>query len=136
MNGSHLIPCLRYRDAPKAIEWLCSTFGLERHLVVEDGGVVHHAQLVLGSSMIMLGSVAKGGVYDELMRQPDQVGGNTQSIYLVVPDPDAVYAKAQKAGARIVMQIKDEDYGGRDFGCLDPEGHLWNIGSYDPWKDG
>jgi hypothetical protein len=28
---------------------------------------------------------------------------------------------------------RDEDYGGRVFSCRDPEGHLWNIGSYDPW---
>ena len=31
------------------------------------------------------------------------------------------------------MEIKDEDYGGRGFSCFDPEGHLWNFGSYDPW---
>ena len=134
MNGSQLIPCMRYVDAPKAIEWLCSTFGFERQLVVEEGGVVHHAQLALGRSMIMLGSVSKQNVYGELMRQPAEAGGNTQSVYLISSDPDALYAKAQKAGARIVMEIKDEDYGGRGFGCLDPEGHLWNVGSYDPWN--
>jgi uncharacterized glyoxalase superfamily protein PhnB len=31
------------------------------------------------------------------------------------------------------MEIKDEDYGGRDYSCRDPEGHVWNFGSYDPW---
>ena len=37
------------------------------------------------------------------------------------------------AGAEIVIEIKDEDYGGRDYSCRDPEGHVWNFGSYDPW---
>jgi uncharacterized glyoxalase superfamily protein PhnB len=134
MNGSPLIPCLRYRDAPAAIEWLCSTLGFERHLVVADEAVVHHAQLALGNSMVMLGSVMDSE-YGKLMRQPDEAGGNTQSIYLVVADADVVYAKVQQAGGRIAVPIKDEDYGGRGFSCFDPEGHLWNVGSYDPWKE-
>jgi uncharacterized glyoxalase superfamily protein PhnB len=51
-----------------------------------------------------------------------------------VPDADEIYRRAKAAGAEIVIEIKDEDYGGRVFSCRDPEGHLWNIGSYDPWK--
>ena len=43
-----------------------------------------------------------------------------------------VYRRAQAAGAEIVIEIKDEDYGGRGFSCRDPEGHLWNVGTYDP----
>jgi uncharacterized glyoxalase superfamily protein PhnB len=135
MNGSPLIPCLRYRDAPKAIDWLCAAFGFERQMVVPGPeGVIHHAQLALGNSMLMLGSASNDNEYGQLMRQPDEAGGNTQSIYLVVKDADAVYAKVKAAGAQIVMEIRDEDYGGRGFGCKDLEGHLWNVGSYDPWK--
>jgi uncharacterized glyoxalase superfamily protein PhnB len=135
MSGSTLIPCLRYRDAQQAIEWLCSTFGFEPQLVVPGpDGVIHHAQLRIGGSMIMLGSV-QDGEYGRLMKQPQEVGGCTQSIYFVVRDPDAVYAKAQAAGATITMDIKDEDYGGRGFSCHDPEGHLWSVGSYDPWSE-
>jgi|SRR5688500_588619 len=136
MNGSPLIPCLRYRDAPRAIDWLCSTFGFTRHLVVpgEREEIVAHAQLALGNSMLMLGT-AQDTEYGRLMRQPDEAGGCTQSVYLVVADPDAVYAKAKAAGARIAIEIQDEDYGGRGFSCHDPEGHLWNVGSYDPWNE-
>ena len=55
-----IIPCLRYRDAPKAIEWLCRTFGFEKQLVVPNAdGTIAHAQLSFGSGMIMLGSVSK-----------------------------------------------------------------------------
>ena len=54
---ANIIPSLRYEDAAAAIEWLCSAFEFEQHLVVpgEDGSIVH-AQLVFGNGMIMLGS--------------------------------------------------------------------------------
>lgn len=129
-----VIPCLRYRNAPAAIEWLCATFGFEKHLVVPgDKGTIAHAQLRLGNGMIMLGSIFDNE-FGRLMKQPDEIGGAvTQSAYLVVADADAVYAGAKKAGAKIVMEIKAEDYGGRGFSCRDLEGHLWSFGTYDPW---
>jgi uncharacterized glyoxalase superfamily protein PhnB len=132
-----VIPCLRYRDAPAAIEWLCETFGFEEHLVVPgDNGTIAHAQLKFGNGMVMLGSVVDSE-YGRLMKQPDEIGGaGTQSNCLIVSDPDAIYRRATAAGAVIVIDIKDEDYGGRGFSCRDPEGHLWNIGSYDPWAEG
>ena len=132
-----VISCLRYRDAPAAIEWLCNTFGFEKHLVVpNDDGTIAHAQLSFGTGMVMLGSVQNEETeFGLLMKQPDEVGGiQTQSAYLVVTDADAVYASAKAGGAVIVIDIKDEDYGGRGFSCFDPEGHLWNVGSYDPWQ--
>ncbi|KQP14970.1 VOC family protein [Pseudorhodoferax sp. Leaf267] len=131
-----VIPCLRYRDAPAAIDWLCNTFGFERQAVYpDDDGGIAHAQLTLGSGMVMLGSVGKKPTpWGALIRQPDEIGGaETQSSYLVVRDPDAMYARAKAAGATILLDIKDEDYGGRGFTCADPEGHIWNFGSYDPW---
>lgn len=130
-----IIPCLRYRDAPAAIEWLCRAFGFERQLVVpnEDGSIAH-AQLGYGNGMIMLGSVFDTE-YGRLMVQPSQIDNrNTQSAYLVVQDADLVYERALKAGAQIVLDLKDEDYGGRGFSCRDPEGHVWSIGTYDPWE--
>lgn len=92
-----------------------------------------HAQLRLGDGMIMLGPVADTE-YGKLVKQPDDIGGfSTQSIYLVVRDADAVYARVKKHGGKIARDIHDQDYGGRDFCCKDPEGHLWSVGTYDPW---
>jgi uncharacterized glyoxalase superfamily protein PhnB len=54
----------------------------------------------------------------------------TGSTYVVVDDPDAAYARATTAGARVVRDLKDEDYGGRGFTVSDPEGNLWSFGSY------
>ena len=131
-----VIPCLRYRDAPAAIEWLCENFGFEKQLVVpNDDGTIAHAQLSYGNGMIMLGSVLEIETeFGRLIKQPDEIGGaETQSAYVVVSDADVVYARAKDAGAEIVIEIKDEDYGGRGFSCRDLEGHLWNFGTYDPW---
>jgi len=132
--SSTIIPCLRYRDAPRMIDWLCDVFGFERNAIHPDGqGGVAHAQLTLGPGMIMLGT-ARDDDFGQLQSTPADLGGTTQSPYIVVPDADAVYRRAKAHGAKIVMEIKDEDYGGRGFSCRDPEGHLWNIGSYDPWQ--
>ena len=52
-----VIPCLRYRDAAAALEWLCRAFGFEKQLVVPNkDGTIAHAQLSFGNGMIMLGS--------------------------------------------------------------------------------
>jgi uncharacterized glyoxalase superfamily protein PhnB len=130
-----VIPCLRYRNAPAAVEWLCQTFGFEKHLVVPgDGGTIAHAELSFGNGMIMLGSI-KESEFGRLMKQPEEVGGaQTQTAYVIVSDADALYARAKASGAKIVLDIKDEDYGGRGFSCRDLEGHLWNFGTYDPWR--
>jgi len=131
---ANIIPTLRYRDARRAIDWLCDAFGFERHAVHEDGeGGIAHAQLVLGGGMIMLGA-ARDDAFGKLQKPADSEAAVTQSAYVVVTDADAVHDRAKRAGAHIVREIRDEDYGGRGFSCRDPEGHLWNFGTYDPWK--
>jgi uncharacterized glyoxalase superfamily protein PhnB len=68
-------------------------------------------------------------------KQPDEIGGaETQSPCVIVSDADEVYRRAKAAGAEIVIDIKDESYGGRGFTCCDLEGRLWNFGTYDPWE--
>ena len=129
-----IVPTLRYRDAAAAIEWLCRAFGFTKHLVVPgDAGTIAHAQLTYGNGMIMLGS-ARDDEFGKLQRTPAQAGGiGTQSPYVIVPDADAHLARAVAAGAKVVIPIRDESYGGRGYSCLDPEGHLWNFGTFDPW---
>ena len=131
---STIVPCLRYRNAPAAIEWLCQTFGFQKQLVVPNAdGTIAHAQLTLDGGMIMLGSVTDND-YGRLIKQPDEIGGaETQSAYVIVTDADAIHTRAKAAGSEIVIAIKDEDYGGRGFSCRDLEGRLWNIGTYNPW---
>jgi uncharacterized glyoxalase superfamily protein PhnB len=131
---ARIIPGMRYRNAPAAIEWLCKAFGFEKNLVVPDqNGGIAHAQLTFGDGMIMLGSVG-GGMFGRLMKHPDEIGGcETQSAYVIVADCDAHYARAKAAGAVMLRDVQDEDYGGRGYTCRDLEGHIWSFGSYDPW---
>jgi len=132
---STIIPCLRYRNALAAIEWLCETFGFERQAVYAEGDTVFHAQLTFGNGMIMLGSADNDSEWGRQIVQPGDIGlRQTQSPCVVVADIDAHYARATAAGAAIVQDISDQDYGGRGYSCRDLEGHLWWFGSYDPWK--
>jgi uncharacterized glyoxalase superfamily protein PhnB len=131
MSNQTIFPALRYHDAPAAIDWLERAFGFERRMVVEgDGGIVEHAELVLGDSMIMLGSVRppEAGAYSKVAPGP-----GSSSLYAVVDDPDGVHARAVQAGADIVSGLVEQDYGSREFTARDPEGNVWTFGTYRPW---
>ncbi|MEP6938962.1 MAG: VOC family protein [Rudaea sp.] len=131
-----IVPSLRHRDAPAAIDWLCRTFGFEQHVVYADADIVHHAQLTFGNGMIMLGSTDNGSAWGKRSAQPDEIGGReTHSCCVIVEDCDAHHARAVAAGAVIVDPLETKEYGGQGYSCLDPEGHLWWFGSYDPWKE-
>ena len=132
---ANIIPGMRYRDAPAAIEWLCDVLGFERHLVVpNEDGTIAHAQLVLGNGMIMLGS-AHDDDFGDIVGPPVPEATLTQSAYIVVQDIRALYERVQAAGANIVMEFTEQHYGGSLFAVRDPEGQHWNIGSYDPWAE-
>src|SRR4051812_33518995 len=126
-----IFPTLRYQDAPAAIDWLGRAFGFERRMVVDGPeGTVAHAELILGSSMIMLGSVrpAEAGGYAAVAPPP-----GTAALYVATGDPDGLHARAVEAGAEIVRQLEETDYGSRDFAARDPEGNIWSFGTYQPW---
>jgi uncharacterized glyoxalase superfamily protein PhnB len=136
-NGSQslIIPGFRYRNAPAAIEWLCSAFGFTKHAVYPGPNhTISHAQLTFGNGMIMLGSVRDGHAGGE-MKHPDEISGaSTLSVYVVVRDAEAHYARAKAAGATIIREVRDEDYGGRGYACRDLESYPWSFGTYNPWQ--
>ncbi len=118
-SRSNVIPGLGYKNALAMIDWLCDTFGFEKQVVhTGPDGKVMHSQLTFGNGMVMVGSAAPG----------------TQAPYLIVTDCDAVYEKARAAGAKILSELEEKSYGGKGFACADPEGHIWHIGTYDPWE--
>jgi uncharacterized glyoxalase superfamily protein PhnB len=132
--SSPVIPTLRYHDAPAAIDWLVAAFGFERHLVVEgEHGRIDHAQLAFDGGMIMCGSVTEGG-YGDLVSTVRLAGTPTAGVYVVVDDVDAHARRAREAGAEIVLEPEDQDYGGRLYTCRDLEGNIWSFGTYDPWS--
>lgn len=133
-SPSTIMPALRYRDAPAAIEWLCTVFGFARRAVYPGpDNTVGHAELALGGGMIMLGSY-KDDAYGRGFKAPGELGGfETRSAYVIVADADAVYGRAKAAGGTIVRELQKTDYGSREFTVKDPEGHSWSVGTYDPW---
>lgn len=125
-----IYPALRYRDAQAATRFLVDAFGFERVNVYEDdNGVIQHAELRLGESLIMYGQVRDQGAgeYSSVAPPPGQT-----ALYAVVEDPDAHLDRAQAAGAEIVMGLRDQDYGSREYTARDLDGNIWTFGTYDP----
>jgi uncharacterized glyoxalase superfamily protein PhnB len=133
-SPSTIMPALRYRNAPAAIDWLCQVFGFARRAVYPGpDNTIGHAELTLGGGMIMLGSY-KDDEHGRRFKSPEDVGGfETRSAYIIVSDADAVYGKAKAAGATILREIQNTDYGSREFTVSDLEGHSWSVGTYNPW---
>jgi uncharacterized glyoxalase superfamily protein PhnB len=120
-----VIPTYHYRDAPAAIDFLEHAFGFERGHVytAENGRDIAHAELRHGDGWVMLGSAT-----DNDLSTPPGSG----TAYVVVEDPDALHSRAVEAGAEIIRSPFDTDYGSRDFSARDPEGNVWNFGTYAP----
>ena len=118
-----VFPTLKYDDAHAAIEFLTTALAFEKHAVYEtDDGKVAHAELRHGDGMVMLGD----------RREDDRYDTGRAVTYVVVDDPDALHDRAKAAGAQIVAELSDQDYGSRDFAAADPEGNIWSFGTYNP----
>ncbi|AHH21151.1 glyoxalase-like domain-containing protein [Nocardia nova SH22a] len=119
-----LWPSFTYRDAPAAIDFLQRAFGFVELARYGSGDVVEHAELGWpGGGGIMLGTAREDSVLCE--QKP-----GSGSVYVVIDDPDGLYERARAAGATIVRELRDEDYGSRGFTCQDPEGVSWSFGTY------
>jgi uncharacterized glyoxalase superfamily protein PhnB len=129
VEAPRIYPAIRFADAGKMIDWLCRAFGFTVHAKYMAGDKVGHAELALGSSMIMCGDV-KDDAYDEMVGEPSGMGG--KSLYVAVDDTDAMFERAKRAGAEILEPPVDRDYGNREFICRDPEGNVWSFGTYWP----
>ncbi len=122
-----VFPTLRYHDPKAAVAFLERAFGFERHAVHEGAdGAVEHAELKHGDGMIMLGGV-RDTAYGAVAPPP-----GSGATYVAVDDVDALHRRAAEAGAEIVIEPFDTDYGSRDFAARDPEGNLWSFGTYAP----
>ena len=119
-------PCLNYDDAHAAITFLVAAFGFDQTAVHDDEqGRVTHAELRWPEGgAIMLGDAGR----------PDSAFASMPtgcaSLYVATDQPDAVYTRARSAGATVVRELRDEDYGSRGFSVRDPEGNIWSFGTY------
>lgn len=130
MAGRSIYPALSYRDASAALEWLKDAFGFEEKQVYRsDDGKIQHAEIALGPAIVMLGEATEDGRMGG--SAPDPLASPI-SLYAVVDDPDAHHDHAKAAGASIVRELDDMDYGSREYSARDIEGNLWSFGTYEP----
>lgn len=138
-SASTIIPSLRYKDAHAAIDWLVRVFGFKRQAVYEGpNGTVAHAQLTHGGGMLMLGSASNQGDSARTSISLEETGGReTVGLCLILTEEEclAVYDRVKAAGVRLVHELAAPEYGGKSFGCCDLEGHVWWVGSYNPWAE-
>jgi PhnB protein len=116
-----IAPYLLYEDGAAAIEFLTKAFGFEEVMRMDEDGVVNHAELRLGDDSIMLGD--PGNDY----RNPKNADHYTALVHVYVDDVDAHFERAKAAGAEVVMEPTDQEYGDRRYDAKDPEGHLWSF---------
>ncbi|SLM03273.1 MULTISPECIES: VOC family protein [unclassified Actinoplanes] len=115
-------PSLRAEDCRGLIRFLVTAFGFVENVTYGEGDRVDHAQLDWPpGGGIMLGSVRD----DEVSLPPGTFGA-----YVVTDEPDALFKQARAAGAQVVREPFDTDYGSRDFAVRDPEGNMWFFGTY------
>ena len=129
IDPPRIYPTFRYRDPRTMIDWLAKVFGFTVHAKFEANGAIQHAELALGSSMIMLGQSADDK-FGAMVGVPGLSGG--KAVYIVIDAPDAASLRAKAAGAAILEEPVDRPYGSREFICRDPEGNIWCIGTYWP----
>jgi uncharacterized glyoxalase superfamily protein PhnB len=114
-----LCPYLYYEDVPAALDWLGRAFGFtERLRMTNDDGRISHAEMELGDAVIMLGSPPG-------YKSAARLGQVTSSVYIQVTDIDEHYSRALAAGAGVLREPADQDYGDRNYGVTDPEGQHW-----------
>ena len=124
-----LYPCVRYTDAPAAIDWLVDVLGFSVHARYDGpAGTVAHAELVHSGGMLMLGSAKD----DDRFTAADAHTPSAACVYLAVDDPAPLFARVRAAGWAVLSELAEQDHGGTEFDCRDPGGVFWGVGSYRP----
>ncbi len=128
-DGMHTVtPHLVCKDAAKAIEFYEKAFGAETvmRLDMPGGGKLMHACLRIGDSAVMLADEFP----DWNSLGPSSRGGTTVVLHVYVPDADAFFDRAIKAGAEVVMPLGDAFWGDRYGQLKDPFGHIWSVATH------
>jgi PhnB protein len=123
VHKTSISPMLSVRNGAKAIKFYKAAFGAaELFRVGDESGVV--AQLSVGGAEFWVADESP----ENLNFSPESLGGGTVRLVLVVDDPDAAFARAVEAGAKVVWPVADQPYGWRVGRIVDPFGHHWEIG--------
>ena len=115
-----ITPYLYYENLPAAVKWLEKALGFRGYgPEMRRGGKLTHASMKRGDNIVMMGH--PGPKY----RSPRRLKNATQSLYVMAKGIDRIFAGAKKAGAKVLEEPTNTEYGHRRFGVEDPEGHQW-----------
>ncbi|MGY8666860.1 VOC family protein [Bradyrhizobium sp. UFLA05-109] len=120
-EGYHTVtPYLIVDGAEKVIHFMKEAFGAQPLFepMMRPDGKVMHAEFKIGSSIVMIADSS------------ERAQATSTMLYLYVPNVDAVYQKAIKAGGTSLMEPTDQFYGDRSGGVKDPAGNHWHIGTH------
>ncbi len=117
-----VLPHVRYRDLPTAIDWLVKHFGFveQYHYTDTATGKISGAQLRLANAYIMAHPTKVASA-----STPAELGYDQQSLTIFFDDVDAHYRKVKSTGIRLVEQLHETVYGELQYAVQDLEGHLW-----------
>jgi PhnB protein len=124
---SRVTPYLIVAGASDAIRFYTEVLGFtERMRMPGPDGLIGHAELELGESVLMLSDEnAEMG-----MLGPHSIGGTAVTIHTYVDDVDGTFERAVDAGARSLRDVEDQFYGDRSGQLEDPFGHRWNLATH------
>ncbi len=127
-DGYHSVtPYLIVAGAARALDFYQKAFGAEEIIrVPQPDGRIRHAELRLGTSVIMLADENP----EMHARGPKSIGGTPVSLMVYVEDVDKVFARAVEAGATVERPLANQFYGDRTGGVVDPFGHRWYLATH------
>jgi len=123
---TRITPYLLYENADAALQWLGTTYGFKETLRFTDStGRVSHAEMDAGGgSVFMLGEPGSG------YQSPRRSGHYNAFLHVNVDDVDAHFERARAAGATILTEPEDKEYGERGYRSEDLEGHRWEFATH------
>ncbi len=112
------------RDAKAAMNFYKKVLGAKHlySLTMPDGGIAH-AEFKIGDTVIMIADERP----EWGNRSPVTLGGSPVTLNVMVDNPDATIADAEKAGGTIIFPVADQFYGFRSGRFQDPFGHIWIV---------
>lgn len=128
-EGYHTVtPCLSVKDSLKAITFYEKAFGAKKLGVFPspDGKHTMHAAIKIGDSILMMGDEMS----DTECKSAETLGASPISLYIYVPNADAVFKQAIDAGAIVTMPMADMFWGDRCGAVKDLFGYSWMIATH------
>ncbi|WP_298273518.1 VOC family protein [Geobacter sp.] len=128
-EGFHTVtPMFMFKDARKALEFYKRAFGAEELFAMPgpDGKGVMHAELRIGSSILMMGEEHP----QEPCKSAETIGGSPVSFYIYLENVDEAFRRAVEAGAEARMPVQDMFWGDRAGAVQDPFGYSWTLATH------